>query len=108
MSAGYVWGVIAAMALANYATRFIPMALLSRVRLPRPVQRWLSFIPVSVMAALVVSEVLMPDGRWLPPLHNPYLAAAVPTALIYRKWRSLLGTAIAGVLLFLVFRAMLG
>jgi len=108
MSSTHIWGVIIAMGLANYATRFIPMALLSRVKLPEPLQRWLSFIPVTVMAALVVSEVLLPGGRFESPLHNPYLAAALPTALIYYKWRSFLGTTVAGILLFLVFRAALG
>ncbi len=108
MSTGYVWAVIAGMAITNYVLRFTPIALLSRLRLPRPVERWLSFVPVSVMSALVVGEVLRPDGAWLPPLSNPYLFAALPTALVYYRWRSFLGTTIAGIVFFLVFRSILG
>lgn len=108
MSEKYIWTVIIGMAIGNYAVRFVPIALLSRLRMPRPVERWLSFIPVSVMAALVVGEVLRPEGEWLHPLQNPYLLAALPTALVYHKWRSFLGTTVAGIGFFLVFRALLG
>ncbi len=108
MKSSYVWVVLVGMAIANYTLRFIPIAMLSRLKLPRPVERWLSFIPVSVMAALLVGEVLRPDGTWLPPLENPYLFAAIPTALVYFKWRSFLGTTVAGIVFFLVFRTILG
>jgi len=108
MTDTYIWAVVLGMALANYAVRFVPMALLARMELPRVVERWLSFIPVSVMAALVVGEVLRPDGHWLHPLENPYLFAAIPTALVYYKSRSFLGTTVVGILLFLAFRALLG
>jgi branched-subunit amino acid transport protein len=96
------------MAAANYAVRFVPMALFARLEFPKPLQRWLSFIPVSVMAALVVGEVLRPDGAWLAPLENPYLFAAIPTAFVYYKWRSFLGATVAGVLFYLAFRTLLG
>lgn len=104
----YVWTVIATMAAATYALRVLPIALLSRVAMPKPLERWLSFVPVAVMAALVAGEVFRPDGRWLPLGHNPYLLAAVPTGLVYRFTRSLLGATLAGVACFLAFRALLG
>lgn len=108
MSAGYVWAIIIGMAVSNYALRFVPIAMLSRLKLPRPIERWLSFIPVSVMAALVVGEVLRPGGQWLPLLENPYLFAAIPTAIVYHVWRNFLGTTVVGIVLFLVFRSVLG
>ncbi len=108
MKSEYVWAVVIGMALCNYAVRFIPMAFLARLELPAVLHRWLSFIPVSVMAALVVGEVLRPDGRWLPPMQNPYLFAALPTAFVYYKWRSFLGTTVVGILFYLAFRGLLG
>lgn len=108
MKSEYVWAVIIGMAIANYAVRFMPMALLSRIELPKPLLRFLSFIPVTVMSALTVGEILRPDGRWLAPLSNPYLFAAIPTAFVYYKWRSFLGTTVAGILFFLVFRTLVG
>lgn len=108
MTAAYVWTTVLAMAVVTYLLRALPITVLSRLRIPRPVERWLSFVPVSVMAALVASEVFRPDGRWLEPGHNPYLLAALPTGLVYYWTRSLLGATLAGVACFLAFRALLG
>jgi branched-subunit amino acid transport protein len=108
VSGGYIWAAIAGMAVTTYALRALPITVLSRLRIPRPLERWLSYVPVSVMAALVASEVARPDGHWLPPLSNAYLMAAVPTGLVYYFTKSLLGATLAGVACFLAFRALLG
>lgn len=103
-----IWIVIAGMAATNFLLRFTPMALVSKSRVPEPVQRWLSYVPVSVMASLVATEVLRPQGTWLITLRNPYLLAAAPTALVFVKTRSFLGATLAGMASFLAFRALLG
>jgi branched-subunit amino acid transport protein len=102
------WAVIGGMALTNFILRLVPIAVLSRMRIPRPVERWLSYVPVSVMAAMVATEVLRPGGIWLSPWKNAYLVAALPTAFIYHRTRSLLGATVAGVLAFLAMRYLLG
>lgn len=108
MSASYIWAVIAGMALANYALRFPPIAILSRVNMPEWLRRWLSYIPVSVMATLVVGEVVRPGGVWMPPLTNPYLWASAATGLVYWRYRSFLGASLSGIVFFLALRAALG
>jgi branched-subunit amino acid transport protein len=84
------------------------MAVLSRIELPAWLRRWLSFIPVSVMATLVVGAVARPDGVWLHPGENPYLWASVATGIVYWRFRSFLGATIAGVLFFLALRTVVG
>lgn len=96
------------MAVANFAIRFTPIAILSRFDLPAPVLRWLSFIPVSVMGALVASEVMYPGGQWVPPLSNPGFFAAVLTAVVYHRWRSFLGATVCGMVAFVALRALMG
>jgi branched-subunit amino acid transport protein len=108
VTAAYIWAAVIGMAVTTYALRALPITVLSRVRIPRPLERWLSFVPVSVMAALVASEVVRPDGRWLAPASNPYLLAAIPTGIVYHFTKSLLGATLAGVACFLAFRALLG
>jgi branched-subunit amino acid transport protein len=103
-----IWSVIVGMAVVNYAMRATPIAAMARMRLGGVIERWLSFVPVSVMAALVVGEVLRPGGAWLPPLHNPYLLAALPTGVIYYMTRSLIGSTLAGIVVFVAARALLG
>lgn len=108
MSSVYIWAVIVFMALANFAVRFPPIAIVSRLRLPEPFVRWLSFVPAAVMGSLVAGEVLRPGGEYMLTLRNPYLLAAIPTALIYHRTRSFLGATVAGMLIFVGIRAMLG
>ena len=103
-----IWVVIIGMTITNFLLRFAPIAILSRLQLPRPVERWLAYVPVSVMASITASEVLHPQGAWPLPWHNPYLAAALPTALIYVFTRSLLGATLTGMVAFLAFRYLLG
>ena len=108
MSPVYVWTIILGMALTNYVLRATPFLALSRVNLPDWAQRWLDYVPVSVMSALVVSQVLRPDGAWLTPWHNPYLWAAIGTGFVFWRWRSLIGATVVGLVLFLAFRWLLG
>ena len=99
--------VIAGMALTNFALRFLPLAFLSRLQLPRPVMLWLSYVPISVMGALVASEVLRPGGEWQPPLTSPYVWASALTIVTFRLTRSFLGATLAGIAAFVVLRAVL-
>ena len=108
MSPVYVWTIILGMAATNYVLRAAPFLALSRVEIPGWAQRWLDFVPVSVMSALVVSEVLRPGGTWPLPWHNPYLWAAIGTGFVFWKWRSLIGATLVGLVLFLALRWALG
>lgn len=100
--------VIVGMGVANFAIRYVPIAVLSHVRLPDAVLRWLSFVPISVMGALVATQVLAPKGAIQPPLTNPGVYAAVLTALAFRFTRSFLGATVVGMVSFVVLRALIG
>jgi branched-subunit amino acid transport protein len=108
MTDTYIWTVVVGMGVLNYALRLVPFAVLSRMKLPDWATRFLSFVPVAVMSALVVGEVVRPGGAWLTPWHNPYLWAAVGTALVYWRWRSFLGATLAGIAMFIALRWLLG
>jgi branched-subunit amino acid transport protein len=108
MSSAYIWAVIILMAIANFVVRFPPIAVVSRLRLPDPVVRWLSYVPAAVMGSLVAGELLRPGGEYLITLQNPYLLAAIPTGLIYYRTRSFLGATVAGMLIFVGIKALLG
>jgi branched-subunit amino acid transport protein len=107
ISQAAIWTVIIGMALLNFVVRFIPIALVSRMQLPRPVMRWLSFVPVSVMGALVAAEVLRPGGTWGNPLTGPSLYAAIITAIVFRTTRSFLGATVAGMASFVALQQLL-
>jgi len=107
MSAFLAWGLSIGMALSNIAMRWTPLAVLSRLELPETVRRWLGYIPVTVMAAIVTVQILHPDGVFRFDLTNPYLLAALPTAAVYKFTRSFLGATVTGMVAFLAFRYVL-
>jgi len=103
--------------LANYALRFAPLAILSRVEIPRPIMRWLSYTPIAVLGALVTVEIILPaiDAAFfpgtipagaqtpldhIPLLFNPGIYAGIATMLVFYKTRSFIGASIIGVALF--------
>jgi len=100
--------VIVGMAVINLALRFVPLALLSNLELPAPARRWLSFVPISVMGALVATEVLRPGNQWQPPLTNPGVYAALLTMVVFHITRSFLGATLVGMASFVALRALLG
>lgn len=108
LSRGAIVGVIVGMCLVNFAIRGLPMAILSRFDLPRPFRRWLSFVPISVMGALVASEVLVRDGRVEASLTDPAVIASAVTMLAFRFTRSFLGAAITGMAVFVLLSRLLG
>lgn len=58
--------VILLMALVTYLPRVLPALFLSRVRLPRLLERWLASIPVAVLAALLAPALFAPKATWRP------------------------------------------
>jgi branched-subunit amino acid transport protein len=90
--------------LVTFIPRVLPLAVLSRIQLPDWGMRWLSHVPIAVMAALVGQEILMPQGELAPLTHNPELIAALPAFAVAIFTRSLLGTVVAGILSMMLLR----
>ena len=101
-----IWAVIIGMGLTNFILRFVPMAALSRVALPKPVMRWLSYIPISVMGALFAKEVLLPSTKYDPLFANPGIYGALISMLTYKLTKSFMGSTLAGVISFVALRAL--
>ena len=97
--------VIIGMGLANFTLRFVPLALFSRIRLPQPVMRWLEFIPISVMGALLAKEVILPSSAgYSTPLASPGIWGALAAMVAFRVTKSFLGGTLSGVVAFLILR----
>lgn len=86
------------MALVTYLPRMLPLVALHRLRLPEAVYRWLGYVPVAVLAALLGPALAMPQGELLLTWTNKFLLAALPTLLLAVKTRSLVLTVGAGIL----------
>lgn len=93
-------------ALATVAVRSMPIALLSRFRLPGVLYKWLGFVPAAIMSALVVMELLtQPDlttNGW-----SLSACAALGAFLVGIVTRSLFLTVLSGMAAFVAMHWLL-
>lgn len=94
------------MGLVTYLPRMLPMVVLSKIKMPELVLRWLRYIPPAVLAALLVPELLLKQGQWHFSFENHYLLAAVPTFAVAFYVRSLFLPVAAGMAAVVLFRFM--
>jgi len=87
---------IIGMALVTYVPRLLPVWFLSAKALPPLATAWLRYVPVAVLAAMLVPSLVVMEGQVNLGPHNLFLWAALPTFLIARKTQSLFGSVIAG------------
>ena len=99
-----VLAIILGTALVTAVPRILPLALLSRIRIPGRVERWLGHVPVALLAALLAQSVLLADGRLDLSAGNLSLIAIVPTLLVALRTRSLVGTVLTGVISMALLR----
>lgn len=103
-----VAGLIAGMAVVTYATRYTMIALLGRWALPSWARRWLEFVPVAALTAIIVPSVLAPQGFVDIGVRNHHVWAAVVGALVAWRTRHTLATIVAALAAFWLLRAILG
>jgi len=85
------------MAVVTYLPRMLPLVVLSRFELPPFLLRWLGYVPVSVLSALLAKEVLVSGGQLALPPGHPHLLALIPTLAVAAWTRSLMGTVLTGI-----------
>ncbi|HET60378.1 MAG TPA: AzlD domain-containing protein [Chloroflexi bacterium] len=88
---------IVGMMLVTVLPRVLPLWLLSQKPLPPLLARWLSYVPVAVLSAMLFPALLMPEGSLALRADNLYLWAAIPAILAAWKTRNLFLPVLAGV-----------
>jgi branched-subunit amino acid transport protein len=81
-----LWLVVIAIGVLTYLIRLSFIVLFGRMRVPGLVQRGLRFVPVAVLTAIIVPELVFPEGHLDLSLQNPRLLAGVLAALV--AWRT--------------------
>ncbi len=95
------------MAVVTYIPRMLPLVILSRFHLPPLVLRWLGFVPVTVLSALLARELLVSGGQLALPPSHPHLIAALPAFVVAVRTRSLMGTVVTGMAAMALLRLVL-
>lgn len=64
------------------ALKTAPVTLLKGDSLPPLLRRWLDYVPVAVMAALVGPDVFIYDGKFDLSFSNLFLLVSIPTLIV--------------------------
>lgn len=96
--------LIAGMMLVTFGVRYSTLAIIGRLQLPDWIVRSLRYVPVAVLTAISVPEVLMPQGVIHVSLNNAYFVAGVASTAVAWRTKNLLLTILVGMLLFFLWK----
>ncbi|HHX88149.1 MAG TPA: AzlD domain-containing protein [Firmicutes bacterium] len=91
------WIMVIGVSAVSILPRILPVALFSRLELPAPIKKWLSFVAPSVLGALTAISFLAPQGRIDLSPHNLYIWAFLPTVAVAAKTKNLFYTMLTGI-----------
>jgi branched-subunit amino acid transport protein len=95
-----IWVVMVGLGLLTYLTRLSFIALHNRWKPPELFRRALHFVPVAVLTAIIVPELIMHSGRLeLSPL-NPRLIAGLVAIFVAWRWKNTVLTILTGMVAF--------
>ena len=100
--------MIGGMSLVTFLIRYPVRALVGKIDMPKRVLDALRYVAPSVLAAIVIPAVFLPNDK---PIQRPAdalpLVATLLAALVMWRSKNLLATVIVGIVGFLVLRAAL-
>jgi len=90
------WLVMCAIGLLTFMTRLSFIALLERWQAPAIMKRALGFVPVTVLTAIIVPELVLHDGMLDLALTNPRLLAGGIAIIVAWKTKNVVWTIVTG------------
>lgn len=94
----------AAMTAATYFSRAFFTVSVSRIRLSPFNERYLSFIPFAVLAAIVTPYLLLPENSLTISLFNPWTLAGGLTLFISHRTKNLVLSVASGITAFILLK----
>jgi branched-subunit amino acid transport protein len=91
-----LWGLMLVCGVLTFAIRYSFIALEGHYRPPGWFIRWLPFVPIAALTALVAPEVLLVAGKLSLGFDNPRLWAAIVAIGVAARWRNTLLTIASG------------
>jgi branched-subunit amino acid transport protein len=99
-----IWLTMIGVGVLTFLTRLSFIALLERWRTPPLVQRALRFVPVSVLTAIFVPDLLIQDQTLNVSLTNERLIAGMIAILVAWRTKNVVWTILAGMIAFWVVK----
>ena len=100
----YVWSVIVGGCIVTVIPRVLPITILSKIRLNKKVEEFLTYIPISILAALIAVELFTVNNKISIESNFIEILAAIPTLLVALKKNDLLLTVVVGIVSIAILR----
>ncbi len=94
--------IILGMSIVTYIPRALPIIVLSKFKLPDWFLRWLKYIPIAILSALLFPQIMIFEDHVNISLDNKNLLAAIPSLLAAYKTKSLFITVLVGIISMLL------
>jgi branched-subunit amino acid transport protein len=92
------------MGVVTYLPRLLPAWFLRGKKLHPFIEAWLKYVPVAVLAALLLPSLLISEDQINLTWNNLYLWAALPAGLTAWKTRSMFATVLVGMAVVAIVR----
>lgn len=100
-----LWLAIVAAGLLTYGQRLSFITLWERMHMPAWLRRALRFVPVTVLVALIVPDVLIVDGALYVSPENDRLLAGILAAGVAWRTQNVLATIVVGMAALVLLQA---
>lgn len=100
----YLMGAILVSALVTWGPRVLPYFLVRMAELPEKVVKFLGFLPVTIIFALLLSSVFPASKGQLPGVQWIELLAVIPTFVVIGKTKNVMLAVLTGVCCVAVLR----
>ena len=100
----YIFVAILLSALVTWLARVIPFILVKYRGLPKVVERFLQYLPASIIFALILSSITKGEVGHLPTFKWLDLVAVFPTIYIAFRYRNLVMAVVFSVILVAILR----
>ncbi|MFD1899741.1 AzlD domain-containing protein [Enterococcus termitis] len=104
----YVLLTILGCSLVTWIPRIIPFLISKRVDFPKWFLRFLSFIPICILTALLFQSILEAQTSGFPKLKLLEAISCIPTLLVAIRTKDLMKTVVVGIVTIAVLRIFLG
>ncbi len=99
-----IWVVMLVLGVLTFAIRLSFTVLFGRWQPPEIIERSLRYVPVAVLTAIFLPELLLQDGAFSFSLANPRLIAGLAAVLVAWRTKSAIWTITLGMAVFLLLR----
>lgn len=100
----YFWLAVIGCGFVTWPPRVLPFMLVKKLTFSPKLLQFLSFVPLTILTALLFQSILVPQEHGFPHLDALKSLALVPTLIVGFRTRDLMKTVLCGILMMALLR----